>query len=80
MLIWTLLRLANVREGFGRSDDVLPGKWFGESGFQDYVTEKPVKREDLEQMIENYYDEWGWNPKTGVPEPQQLTELDLTNP
>ncbi|MBW2090695.1 MAG: hypothetical protein JRI34_01035 [Deltaproteobacteria bacterium] len=78
--VWTLLRLANIREGFGRKDDVLPEKWFGESGFQDYLTETPVNREDLEQMIEDYYDEWGWEPQTGIPGAQKLIDLDLTDP
>ncbi|MBW2061929.1 MAG: hypothetical protein JRI95_10260 [Deltaproteobacteria bacterium] len=76
--VWTLLRLANLREGFGRQDDALPEKWFGKSGFQDYITEKPLKQQDAEQMVEDYYDEWGWDPKTGIPTVQRLEELDLT--
>ncbi|MBW2142057.1 MAG: hypothetical protein JRG97_13480, partial [Deltaproteobacteria bacterium] len=39
--VWTLLRMANIREGFGRKDDALPDRWIGKSGFQDYITERP---------------------------------------
>ncbi|UCD85204.1 MAG: hypothetical protein JSU92_03155 [Deltaproteobacteria bacterium] len=76
--VWTLLRMANVREGFTRKDDALPEKWFEEPGFQDYLTGKPAIRQDLEQMIEDYYDEWGWDPKTGIPTEEVLKKLGLT--
>lgn len=76
--VWTLLRMANVREGLTRKDDALPEKWFEEPGFQDYLTEKPARREDLEQMIEDYYDEWGWDAKTGIPTTDVLKKLGLT--
>ncbi|MBW1710571.1 MAG: hypothetical protein JRJ73_11910 [Deltaproteobacteria bacterium] len=69
--------MANIREGFGRKDDALPDRWIGKSGFQDYITERPVKREDLEQMIKDYYDEWGWDKKTGIPDEKILDRLDL---
>lgn len=74
---WTLLRLANVREGFGRADDALPGQWFGEKGFKDYVTEKPLTMEEAEGMIEDYYEEQGWDRKTGIPTRDRLEELGL---
>ncbi len=76
--VWTLLRMANVREGLTRKDDALPEKWFEEPGFQDYLTGKPARREDLEQMIEDYYDEWGWDAKTGIPTKEVLKKLGLT--
>jgi aldehyde:ferredoxin oxidoreductase len=75
---WTLLRLANLREGFQRErEEVLPRKWFGDRGFQDYVSEKPLTVEESEQMIDDYYREWDWDPKTGVPTQQALDRLGL---
>jgi aldehyde:ferredoxin oxidoreductase len=74
---WTLLRLANVREGFGRADDALPGQWFGEKGFKDSVTDKPLTMEEAEGMIEDYYEEQGWDRKTGIPTRDRLEELGL---
>jgi aldehyde:ferredoxin oxidoreductase len=75
--VWTLLRLANLREGFSRSDDCLPRQWFEEPGFKDYVTGQPARAEDAERMIEDYYEEQGWDPKTGVPTRECLEGLGL---
>ena len=76
--VWTLLRMANVREGLDRKAEALPEKWFEAPGFKDYVTEKPLSRQESEQMIEDYYEEWGWDRKTGVPTARLLKELGLT--
>ncbi len=65
--VWTLLRIANVREGLTRDDESIPQQWFEHPPFNDYLTEKPVKREDLEEMISDYYREWGWDENTGIP-------------
>ena len=54
-------------EGYTGKDDIIPEQWLGESGFKNYITENPVTREELEKMIEDYYDEWGWDVQTGVP-------------
>lgn len=75
--VWTLLRLANVREGHGRDYDALPRQWFGEKGFKDYVTEKPLTIEEAGEMIEDYYEEQGWDRKTGVPTRTRLEALGL---
>jgi aldehyde:ferredoxin oxidoreductase len=75
---WTLLRLANVREGFQRErDEVLPRKWFGDRGFQEYVSERPLGIEETDRMIDDYYRAWGWDPQTGVPTRQALERLGL---
>jgi len=75
--VWTLLRLANLREGFSRKEDGFPEQWFGAEGFRDYLTDDPVNREALEQMVGDYYDEQGWDPETGVPTRRRLEELGL---
>jgi aldehyde:ferredoxin oxidoreductase len=76
--VWTLLRMANVREGLDRKAEALPEKWFEVPGFKDYLTEKPLNRQESEQMIEDYYEEWGWDRKTGIPTAHVLKELGLT--
>jgi aldehyde:ferredoxin oxidoreductase len=76
--VWTLLRMANLREGLDRKADAIPQGWSGAGGFKDYVTEQPVDRVTLEGMVEEYYDEQGWDPKTGVPTEAKLAELGLT--
>jgi aldehyde:ferredoxin oxidoreductase len=76
--VWTLLRMVNVREGLDRKAETLPEKWFEAPGFKDYVTEKPLSRQESEKMIEDYYEEWGWDRKTGIPTAHVLKELGLT--
>ncbi len=75
---WTLLKMANVREGFTRKDDTPPNKWFEAPGFKDYLTGKPISREALESMVEEYYDEQGWDIKTGIPTTRRLKKLGLS--
>jgi aldehyde:ferredoxin oxidoreductase len=76
---WTLLRMINVREGLRpESYEAFPKRWFQENGFKEYVSEEPLREEDARRMAEEYYEEWGWDPKTGVPTPQRLKELGLT--
>jgi aldehyde:ferredoxin oxidoreductase len=75
---WTLLRMANLREGFQRErEEALPRKWFGDRGFQDYVSEEPLTVADSEQMIDDYYQAWDWDPNTGVPTSDALARLGL---
>jgi aldehyde:ferredoxin oxidoreductase len=76
--VWTLLRLANLREAWEKSSEGLPEKWFEEPGFKDYVSQEPLSPEEAEHMIEDYYEEWGWDRKSGAPTPSRLAELGLT--
>ncbi len=76
--VWTLLRMLNVREGMVRQvHEALPEQWFGANGFKDYATEMPLDRKTADRMIEDYYDEWGWDRETGVPTTASLKELGL---
>lgn len=74
---WTLFRLANIREGISRKDETPPEKWFIPPGYKNYATENPLKPGEVETMIEDYYEEWGWDRKTGVPAPDILQKLGL---
>ena len=78
--VWTLYRMANLREGYDRQkDEALPEKWFGEKGFRDYLTGRPLTPSDVEGMIEEYNHEWGWDPATGVPSLAELQRLGLVD-
>lgn len=81
---WNLGKLLNVRAGFSREDDQAPRAWFTplESGGQqhvlsDYYRTTAPSEEDLERLLDDYYDERGWDQKTGIPTPQKLRELGL---
>ncbi|MFH1135041.1 MAG: aldehyde ferredoxin oxidoreductase N-terminal domain-containing protein [Pseudomonadota bacterium] len=76
---WTLLRLANLGEGFDRhTQEKPPQGWFGKNGFKDYVTETPLTDDQVRMMILDYYREWGWD-ENGRPTPERLRELGIPN-
>jgi aldehyde:ferredoxin oxidoreductase len=86
--IWNLYKMLNVREGFTRADDRLPELWkksldkpikefvLGELQLTDYFG-RQVTQADIERMLDNYYDEHGWDIKTGIPTRRKLAELGL---
>jgi len=83
---FNLSRFMNAREGYTRKDDRFPDKWFEplkrpdmgiELELMDYFGTKKVNREDSEQMLTDYYDEHGWDVKTGNPTKEKLIELGL---
>ena len=82
--IWNLYKMINVREGFDRSDDQFPHAWqtpmSGPSGkrpLMDYFETKVLTDKDLKQLLEDYYDECGWDKDTGIPTIEKLEELKI---
>jgi len=71
--IITLCRLFNVREGFTRKDDTLPGRFLEEP-----MPEGPAKGMvvHLEPMLEAYYEMRGLD-ENGVPKDETLERLGL---
>ncbi len=69
----TLARLFNVREGFTKQDDTLPGRCLTEP-----LPSGPAKGHvvELDAMRSEYYQLMGWD-ENGVPTPQRLKELGL---
>jgi aldehyde:ferredoxin oxidoreductase len=74
---WTLTRLFNAREGFGRKDDTLPERLFTESSTSGPSKGQVVERESFERMLDEYYDIVGWDRQTGIPTPEKLKDLGL---
>jgi len=80
-------RFLNAREGFTRKDDRFPNHWFKplkrpDRGTEQVMTDyfdntKVITREDSEQLLSEYYDEHGWDVKTGNPTKEKLLELGL---
>jgi aldehyde:ferredoxin oxidoreductase len=77
--VWTLLRMLNVREGFHRAQDSPPAQWFGLEGFKDYLSDKPLSPQEVEAMVDDYYREQGWDPRTGAPTRERLVELGIAD-
>jgi aldehyde:ferredoxin oxidoreductase len=82
---WNLLRVLNVRDGFSREQDRYPKRWLepfkkpnGEEMFARNKYDKRIMTaEVLEQMLDDYYEERGWDKKSGIPTPAKLAELGL---
>jgi aldehyde:ferredoxin oxidoreductase len=82
----TLLKLFNIRQGATRKDDYLPERYYNEpflllgeqTWLKDYYNTKRLNKEDIETLLDDYYEERGWD-KNGVPTKRTLSELQLTN-
>ena len=72
--IWNLERMFNVREGFGRKDDILPARFLKESLTEGNRAHHTV---DLEVMLDDYYRVRGWDVETGIPTEEKLKELSI---
>jgi aldehyde:ferredoxin oxidoreductase len=57
------IRKFNLREGLSPKDDTLPKRFFDEPLGKDGKT---IRREDLQKMLQDYYQLRGWSPE-GIP-------------
>jgi aldehyde:ferredoxin oxidoreductase len=80
---YNLLKALNVREGFTRKDDKFPERWFepvirhGETVYLEDYFKKRLTREDCEKILDEFYDESGWDIKLGIPTKKRLIEVGL---
>ncbi len=74
--IVNLERMINAREGMGRRDDTLPRRFLEEPLPEDSGPSAGQVVE-LDSMLDEYYRARGWNPETGLPEPETLRRLNL---
>lgn len=82
--IWNLYKALNVRAGFSRKDDVFPEIWFepletmdrGTLMLCDYFG-TPLDKKDCERLLDDYYDERGWDIETGIPTEKTLVDSGL---
>lgn len=72
-----LARAFNVREGFTRADDTLPERLMTEPLEDGASRGHTISREDLDEMLDEYYALRGWDVKTGTPTREKLTDLGL---
>ncbi|AEF94782.1 Aldehyde ferredoxin oxidoreductase [Desulfotomaculum nigrificans CO-1-SRB] len=71
---WNLKRVFNAREGFTRKDDKLPKR------FNQAIPDGPAagaKVDNLDTMLDAYYEAMGWDKNTGLPTAEKLKELEL---
>lgn len=73
---YNLKRCFNVREGVGRKDDKLPKR------LMEPLATGPTKGqkvEDLDGMLDEFYQVMGWDQATGIPTKAKLEELGLSD-
>lgn len=80
---FNMLKVLNLREGFTRKDDRFPDRWFEPilrhekvTYLEDYFGTK-LTREDCERILDDYYDESGWDIRLGIPTKKRLAQLGL---
>ena len=81
---WNLLKILNLKEGFSKRDDKFPDAWFQPMKFGklelkllDFYGGLEITPEIANQLIEDYYDERGWDVKTSIPSKSKISELGL---
>jgi len=81
-----MLKILNIREGFGRQNDRPPNAWFEplkigcnqtEFHLMDYYKRNELSKQDVEGLLDDYYGESGWSKDSTAPTPEKLRELDL---
>ncbi len=74
--IETLIRMFNNREGFTRKDDTLPYRTLHEPLLDGPAKGQSIGEENLNRMIDEYYDLRGWDP-SGNPKAETLDRYGL---
>jgi aldehyde:ferredoxin oxidoreductase len=75
--IYTLERAFLVREGITKQDDFLRGKWVKGPVPTGPFAGHTIEEDQWRQMLEEYYETRGWDPKTGIPLRETLERLGL---
>ncbi|SHF25354.1 aldehyde:ferredoxin oxidoreductase [Desulfacinum infernum DSM 9756] len=75
--IWNLIRLFNVKAGFGSDQDTLPPKIFREPLKGGPHAGRVFSQEDFAKARALYYELRGWD-ENGMPTDEKLAQLELT--
>lgn len=78
--VWNLTRMYWAREvaGFGRQWDMPPARIWKEPVAGGPTEGKSIPREDVEKLLDMYYEQRGWD-KNGIPTEEKLAELGLAD-
>lgn len=72
-----LARMFNVREGFTREDDTLPERVLTEPLKTGESKGHLITKDDLKEMLDEYYTVRGWDLATGIPSREKLKDLGI---
>lgn len=73
---WTMTRLFNAREGFGRAEDEMPVRFTEPLEAGGPADGNRITEEAFETMLDEYYEQRGYDPD-GVPTTSLLDRLDI---
>jgi aldehyde:ferredoxin oxidoreductase len=81
---FNLYKVLNVREGFGRADDAFPEAWLhplatpdGLHMLTDYYRMHVFTAADIHRLLDDYYEERGWDVEHGVPTREKLSDMGI---
>ena len=75
---WNVLKAANVREGFDRKNDQFPEQLL-KSRLIYFHGNVKITEELADKLLDDYYDERGWDIEKGIPKKEKFLELGLLN-
>src|SRR5713101_5484372 len=74
----SMARLFNMREGMTTEGDVLPQR-LHEPTLKGPLSDKRLGRDEVRDIVQDYYRSQGWNEDTGAPFTGTLEALDIAN-
>jgi aldehyde:ferredoxin oxidoreductase len=74
--ILTMMRLFNIREGFGEADDRLPMRMF-QPKTDGFLANTKLDPDKFEKAKRYYYSLMGWDAQTGIPLPEKMEDLGI---
>jgi aldehyde:ferredoxin oxidoreductase len=75
--IFTVLKAYTVREGLTRKDDTLPERFFTETLADGPNKGAVLSKEEIDKLLDEYYELRGWDKETSIPSKKKLAELGL---
>ncbi len=75
--VFMLLKAYTVREGFTRKDDALPERFYTEPMREGPARGAVLSREEVENVLNEYYELREWDRATGLPTAKKLNDLGL---
>ncbi len=75
--IFNLEKMFNLREGFTREDDQLPERFFADAYTMGSEKGAKLDRQEFNELMDAFYAERHWDPKTTCPKDEKLKQLKL---
>lgn len=77
--VFNLQRCFNAREGRRRKDDQIPKRLREIPAFGKFSNIKEAAIINYDSMLDEYYDVRGWDKETGIPTPNKLEDLGMSD-